>query len=172
MYKHIILLRHAKASSEVEAADIERPLHPRGQADAQELFEWLQQHPLAVERVLVSPSLRTRQTWDRLNDAIDAGEVQEDNNLYLASAGELHHIIQQQPDTVRSLMLIAHNPGLQQLAAMLTQFDHADPRTELLSLKFPTCCFVALRLAATSWSQVSGGNGKLELLWSPKVLAL
>ena len=116
--RQLILLRHAHAESATAGQDdIARPLSATGLAEARAAGDWLREHGLRPDRVLCSTAARTRETLAALGD-IGAGEIYEDASIYEASPGTLASLADANRDAER-LLLVGHNPGLEQLAALM-----------------------------------------------------
>ena len=125
--RELILLRHAHAESAAAGQeDLQRPLSATGQAEARAAGEWLREHGLRPDRVLCSDAARTRDTLAALGD-IGAGEVYEDASIYEASPGTLAALADANRDAER-LLLVGHNPGLEQLAALMHSGQTGDYR--------------------------------------------
>lgn len=125
--RQLILLRHAHAESAASGQDdLERPLSETGLAEARAAGDWLREHGLQPDRVLSSSALRTRQTLTALGD-IGAAEVHEDASIYAASPGILVALADANRDAER-LLLVGHNPGLEQLAALMHSGQTGDYR--------------------------------------------
>jgi phosphohistidine phosphatase len=118
----LLLMRHAQADDQVTGQqDWERPLTRRGQDDAKEMAKRLKAHRIRVELLLVSPSLRTRQTADALIKAYPHARVEYVDELYLADRKRLMSVVQKHGADTKHLMLIAHNPGISEFANELSQ---------------------------------------------------
>lgn len=116
--RELILLRHAHAESPVRGQDdAQRPLSATGQEEAQTAGGWLREHQLLPDRVLCSPAARTQQTLTALGD-LHCSDVREEASIYDASPGTLVALLDAHKDAKR-LMLVGHNPGLEQLVALL-----------------------------------------------------
>ena len=117
----LYLLRHAKSSwSDPTLPDEERPLAPRGRRDAKRVAEHLVQLGIEPELVLCSSARRTRETLELIRPALDATtSVALEAELYAATADTLLEHLRAVPDGVASVLLIGHNPGLQDLALLL-----------------------------------------------------
>jgi phosphohistidine phosphatase SixA len=125
--RQLILLRHAHAESVAAGQDdIARPLSVTGLAEARAAGDWLREHGLQPDRVLCSTAARTRDTLAALGD-IGGGEVYEDASIYEASPGTLAALADANRDAER-LMLVGHNPGLEQLAALMHSGQTGDYR--------------------------------------------
>ena len=109
--------------------------------------------------VLCSPSLRTRQTLEAIESSLGKGSsVELEPQLYAASEGELLERLQALPESVDSVMLIAHNPGLHELARVLASRGPELPRLEK---KFPTGALATLVVDSESWVALGPGDAEL-----------
>ena len=118
--RQLLLLRHAKSSwDDKELPDHERPLNLRGRLAAQAMREAMENLGLAPDLVLVSTAVRTRQTLEALEPWSDTPLVEPVERLYDAPAAVLLDVLHGVKETVRSVLLIAHNPGLHELAMSL-----------------------------------------------------
>ncbi len=97
-----------------------------GLAEARAAGDWLREHGLRPDRVLCSTAARTRETLAALGD-IGAGEIYEDASIYEASPGTLASLADANRDAER-LLLVGHNPGLEQLAALMHSGQTGDYR--------------------------------------------
>jgi phosphohistidine phosphatase len=144
--RRLVLLRHAKSSwQSPEIEDHERPLNRRGEHAGALLGAYFAKHE-AFDLVLCSSARRTRQTLDRIRPALSPPpEILIEDGLYLASAAALLKRIMAVPDEVRNLLLIGHNPGMQELAERLAARSAHKLRTRL-SAKFPTAAAASYRI--------------------------
>lgn len=118
--RQLLLLRHAKSSwDDRDLSDHARPLNPRGQQAADAMRETMKRLGLAPDLVLVSSAKRTQQTMEALEPWAETPLVDTLDSLYLASAPTLLATLQEVAETVRSVMVVGHNPGLHELAMML-----------------------------------------------------
>ena len=167
MRRTIFLLRHGKSSwSDPNLADHDRPLAPRGERAARRIAEHIRRKKLRPALVLCSPSLRTRQTLA----AIRLGKrsaVEVVPQLYGASERELLALVLALPAEVDSVMLIGHNPGLQELALVLASRGDDLPR---LQEKFPTCALATLVVDSESWAALGPGDAELVEYVVPRQL--
>ena len=125
--RELILLRHAHAeSASAGQGDRERPLSATGLQEARDAGDWLRKQGLQPDRVLYSPAARTRDTVLALGE-IGAGELREEASIYDASVGDLIALADTHRDANR-LLLVGHNPGLEQLAALLHSGQSGDYR--------------------------------------------
>ena len=121
MTRTLILLRHAKSAWPEGIPDVQRPLSGRGRRDAPAVGRWLQEKFAKIDLVLCSPAVRATQTWDLASAQLDAiPQVNRDDRLYGASAGELLRITQELPPKASTVVLVGHNPGLEDFLELLT----------------------------------------------------
>ena len=161
------LLRHAKSNWKTGLPDHERPLAKRGRRAAKAIRRHLEDDGFHSELVLCSTARRARETLELIEPALGSAVVQIEDSLYGASSGVLLDRLRAVPDGVGSVMLIGHNPGLQQLA-----LDLAKPSAELreLRVKYPTAALATLELASASWRQIEPGAARLVGFVRPRDL--
>lgn len=155
----LTLMRHANASAgALRGGDFDRPLDDQGQLDALEMGRTLAAGSFAPDLILSSAAVRALATARAIAAGIGypAERIEEDEELYCASLEQLLAAIHEVQGAPRHAALIAHNPGLSELAAWLT----GEPVIAL-----PTCAVVRIELEVSEWGLVSRGRGKqLELL--------
>ncbi len=116
----LILLRHAKSDWSTGAADHERPLAARGLRQAPEAGRWLADHVDEIDRAVVSDAERARRTWELAAAELgSAPPVRLDNRVYGASGGALLGVVRDLPENLATVVLVGHNPGLEDLASTL-----------------------------------------------------
>jgi phosphohistidine phosphatase len=165
----LYLLRHAKSSwADPTLADFERPLAPRGRRAAKRIAKHIVRAGIEPELVLCSPATRARETLELLQPALgDSSTVELDDELYGASADDLLETIRDVDDPVASVMLIGHNPGVQELALLLAS-EGAELRR--LEAKFPTAALATLTCSTSAWSRVTPAGAALAAYVVPKQL--
>ena len=169
--KRLCLLRHAKAKRGV-TPDFERPLTKRGRHAAALMGEWMQRTGLAPNRVLYSPAKRTEQTWMLLNRRLMLrGEPQRPQSLYGASAAALLEHIRALPDSAATVMVIGHNPGLENLARELAGPGSNQAGLEAMAAKFPTAALAVFEIDAGAWHELRPGGARLVRFIRPADLA-
>jgi phosphohistidine phosphatase len=116
----LILLRHGKSDWSGDEPDIDRPLAERGRRQASEAGQWLATHVDRIDLAVVSPAERTRATWDLVVAELrEQPEARYDGDAYAASAGDLLDIIHGLRDELGTVVVVGHNPGLEDLAESL-----------------------------------------------------
>jgi phosphohistidine phosphatase len=147
----LYLLRHAKSSwDEPGLADHDRPLAKRGRRAAKAMAGYLRENEIAPELVLCSTARRARETFERIEPALGAPEVWHERDLYGVSPGKLLERLRSVPDGVGSVMVIGHNPTLEDLALDLAR---PSSKREELEVKFPTGALAALEFPGT-WREL------------------
>jgi phosphohistidine phosphatase len=167
--KTVYLLRHAKSSwDQPSLPDHDRPLAPRGETAAPVMGRHLAEAGLVPERVLCSTAVRARQTWQAVASALSpAPEVAYRRDIYDADAGDLLRVLRELPDDVGSVMLVGHNPAMEELAAMLVGGGDDAARQRMAS-KFPTAALAQIAMDVASWSAITPGRGRLDRFVRPK----
>ena len=158
----LTLIRHAKSSREDPAlADHERPLNERGRAAAPEMARRGREAGWKPDLILVSSAVRTSETagFFRKEFGLADRQVQTVPGLYLAPADALLEIVRSIPGRARDVLLIAHNPGLEDFASLLA----GEPVTP-----FPTCAVARFTCKASTWAAASPGDFALSLFDTPK----
>jgi phosphohistidine phosphatase len=170
--RQLLLLRHAKSSrDDPSVPDRERALSPRGHHAAASVREAMQRLGLAPDLVLVSPARRTRETLDALEPWDEAPLIEPIETLYLASATQLLDIVRGVPETVRSVMVVGHNPGIHELAQLLDRKDAAAPSSAKTQLRagYPTGALAEFNVPG-GWSRLEAGGGQLVRFLRPRDL--
>ena len=153
----LVLLRHAKSSYPDGVIDHDRPLNHRGRRDAAQAGGWLQDHAgeifSATPDVLVSTATRAQQTWDIVSDIYKVAHV-DDERLYDSAVSTLIEVVRAKIEQGIDVLVVSHNPGLEQLAIYLT-LGHAAKKPETALSHMPTSSIVVLRMNDTQWSDTS-----------------
>lgn len=159
--KHLVLVRHAKSSWELDVEDPDRPLSGRGRRDARAVGDLLIERGLEPDLVLCSTATRTRQTWaGAAATGADAGEVTYDAAIYHAWVPELVSLIRSVPETVSTLLMLGHAPGIPDLVEHLAVREHESEMWSRLDTKFPTAAMAVLEVTGP-WSGVGKGRARL-----------
>ena len=173
--RRLLLLRHAKTERDSPSGqDRDRRLDSRGRADAPVIGRYLTDEKLVPDLALVSPAARTRETFDLLAADLEPPPAMEViGGLYGADASELLQIIRMAGHAnsrpAKSVLVVAHNPGLHELSLALIGKAKAHDR-EALEDNLPTSGLAVFKFATEAWDDVSFRHGTLERFVSPKLL--
>jgi phosphohistidine phosphatase len=167
MPRQLLILRHAKSSWDSGAAsDFERPLGERGERDAPRMGEWLNGQELKPDHIISSPAERARQTILAVCEqlGVDKQEIHWDERIYGGSTGDLLQVLAEVPDTAETVMLVGHNPGLENLVLYLCGESVVIPANGKL---LPTAALARMELTA-QWQQLQAGNARKLSVVRPK----
>ncbi len=167
----LLLLRHAKSSWDDPAlADFDRPLAPRGRKAAERMGQVLAARSWLPQRALVSPAARTRETWELVAAALP-GSVSADfpDTLYDAAAEDVLSEIQRTLKAVKTLLILGHNPGLEDLARRLAGANSEAKALQQLREKFPTAALARFDFDG-KWAELGFGRARLTHCLRPKDL--
>lgn len=169
MRRRLYLLRHAKSSwDEPGLVDRERPLAERGRRACAVVAAHIEAAGIEPGAVVCSPAARARETLDRIAVALPPGaERRIEPRVYGADWEQLLEVVRELPDELRSVMLIGHNPGFQDLVLALAAEGEA---LERVRRKFPTAALATLGFAG-DWRRLRPGGAGLEGFVRPKQLA-
>ncbi len=168
--RRLMLMRHAKAVPPEGMADEARPLSARGRKAAAAIGAFMAENGLTPDLALVSPSRRTLETWELLSPAHGKPpHCRTEPRLYAAPAETLLQVVRATPAAVGALLLIGHNPGLEQFAHALTGSGAAEAMARFGS-KMPTASLAVIDLALDDWKRAEPQRGRLELFVTPKSL--
>ncbi len=165
--KTLYILRHAKSSwDNHDLADQDRPLAPRGRQAGGLMAAHMRRAKVRPDLVICSSAVRALQTYEIVSAGLDGlmtASVEDD--LYGASDTGLLVRLQDVPDAVQAVLLVGHNPGLQDLALMLAG-DGDAPGIVRIGDKFPTCALATLDVP-TPWASLGPGHAYLTSLVTP-----
>lgn len=157
-HRRLILTRHAKSAWDDPAlADHDRPLNARGRRSARALGDWMASRGYEPEEVLCSSAKRTQETW-----AMAAGAPLEVRPLLRIEPGLYHAGPDRMLTILRSashatVMMIGHNPGISELAALLPARPPLDPDFR----RYPTGATLVVDFQVEHWSDVKPGEGSV-----------
>ena len=161
--KTLLVLRHAKSSwNDPELDDHERPLNERGRRDGPLMGELVREYGLIPDIVISSDAVRARLTAEAVAEAARyAGEILLDPHLYLASPDDILSLLRTVRENAETVMIIGHNPGLEELVEQLT-----GERPDL-----PTAALAHIVLKIDQWRDLKlSTRGTLVGHWRPKEL--
>jgi phosphohistidine phosphatase len=157
--EHLLLvLRHAKSDwSTPGQADRDRPLSGRGRRQAPEAGRWLAEHGLLPDLVVVSPAVRARRTWDLVAAELPGPlPTRVEKRVYAASRAELLSVLADLPETTGTVLLVGHNPGLEELVEHLVG-EH---------VRLPTSALAVVDVPVP-WSGLGPGSATLRASGRP-----
>jgi phosphohistidine phosphatase len=154
--KTLFLLRHAKAENAAPgSSDINRALNERGKKEAQALGAFIRKQNLTFGLVLCSPAVRARETAELvLSAARVTANVRYDQRIYDASPRQLLDVISEVEANQSAVLLVGHNPGMEELLRALT--GKGEPMA--------TCTLAQIDFNFADWSRVTEDSGSLELI--------
>lgn len=167
----LLLLRHAKSSwDDAALPDRDRSLNKRGRRSAGAIRHAMREFGLIPDLILVSTAKRTLETMSALEPWDDTPLVEPLDNLYLASEAELLATLRGVAETVRTVLLIGHNPGMHDLAVLLAD-RHASAAKPLHLVRegFPTGALAEFSVTGP-WSRLGAGGGRLMRFLTPRML--
>lgn len=157
--RELLLLRHAEAmQTGPDGRDSERPLSMHGEAQARTVGVWLAEQGAAPDAVLCSSARRTQMTADAVGKGLRMPAPRFLPAIYQATPGELLTVIESHAAEARQILLVGHNPGLEQLLALLAEGRSGGGR--------------GMSPASLAWIELPDdtpepGSGRLRQLWSP-----
>ena len=161
--KTLLVLRHAKSSwNDPALDDHERPLNERGRRDAPRMGELVQEYGLLPDVVISSDAVRAQLTAETVAEAAGyAGEILLDQRLYLASPAEIIQVLRTMREDAETIMIVGHNPGLEELVERLTGERQDMPTAALAQIGLPIDHWRDLKLST---------RGTLLAHWRPEEL--
>ncbi|MFJ8493266.1 SixA phosphatase family protein [Streptomyces sp. NPDC094038] len=159
--RRLVVLRHAKSAWPEGVPDRLRPLADRGRRDAPAAGRALAESDSLPDLAVCSTAVRARQTWE-----LAAGQwgtpppVRYDGRVYAADVPDLLAVVHEVPPEVETLLLVGHNPGLEELVLDLAG-DGLDDTLEQMRRKFPTSAIAVLAWHGTTWAELAPGTALL-----------
>jgi phosphohistidine phosphatase len=152
--KTVILVRHGDAK--IGRADKERPLSAVGKNESLQAKEFLKQNEVLWDRMLSSSARRTRDTAAVLKRS--NSDYQELDVLYLATRGEILQLLQEQPEEASSIIVIGHNPGMEEICRTLVPNER---------VYFTTASVAVIDLEITAWTDLLSCDAQLRCAFNP-----
>lgn len=166
--RRLVVLRHAKSAWPEGVPDHRRPLAPRGRRDAPAAGIALVEADCLPDLALCSTAERARQTWELASAEWGTPPpVRYEPRLYGADVPELLDAVHQVPPEVETLLLIGHNPGLEDLVLELAG-DSLDDALDEVRVKFPTSAIAVLAWHGSTWQDLARGTALLTGLTVPR----
>jgi Phosphohistidine phosphatase SixA len=170
--KRLTLLRHAKSGwDDPVSRDFDRPVNMRGKKAAEVIGRWLRDQRISFDYIASSPAVRCVETIDHLS--IGYGETMTpvwDRRAYLASGSSLLDIVHEAPENSERMLLVGHNPGLEDLILSLVPDVGGDDTRDAVEEKFPTASLVEIDFDVDAWDAIRPGGGKLVYFKRPRDL--
>jgi phosphohistidine phosphatase len=168
----LTLFRHAKSGwDDAVARDFDRPLNARGEKAAVLMGTWVKRNGVTFDHVVASPAVRVIDTIDQFvkgtGERIDATW---DRRIYLASSATLMDVLRDQSDEYKSIMMVGHNPGMEDLVFDIVPDDGSSPLRDVVWEKYPTAAIARLELDIDSWADIDRKCGRLTLFIRPRDL--
>ena len=168
----LTLLRHAKSGwDDPVARDFDRPLNKRGEKAAVLMGRWVQANDITFDHVVASPAVRVIDTIDQFvlgtGERIDATW---DRRIYLASSATLMDVLRDQSDDHKSVLMVGHNPGMEDLVFDIVADDGSSPLRDIVWEKYPTAAIARMQLDIDSWAAIDRKTGKLTHFIRPRDL--
>jgi phosphohistidine phosphatase len=166
------LYRHAKSDwHDARARDFDRPLNARGRKGAAIMGTYIREYGVEWQRVIASPAARVAETIEIGSKAAHITiPVIWDRRIYLASSAILLDLLREVKGDPASILMVGHNPGLEDLIFDLVPENGSDPLRAMVEQKFPTAAFAVLEIAADSWTDLEEGSARLIHLKRPRDL--
>lgn len=171
--KSLTILRHAKSGWDVPVErDFDRPINARGRRGAALMGEYWRRQDWPLDWIIASPAVRVAETLDLFLPAAGLQDMEPhwERRVYLASAATLLDVVRDAGALGDHLMLVGHNPGLEDLAMMLVPADPANAARTALEEKLPTAALVRIEAAITDWHHLREGCGRLSAFVRPRDL--
>ena len=169
--KTLSLLRHAKSSwDDPVQRDYDRPLNARGKRAARTIGQWMARQRLAFDAVIASSATRVQEPLAFVGEG--RGEPFDpiwDKRIYMASAASLFDIVRETGDDIGHLLLVGHNPGLEELLLLATEGEQSPLRAEAEE-KYPTATFATLVFDVDGWDAIEESKARLACFTRPRDL--
>jgi phosphohistidine phosphatase len=159
--KTLLLLRHAKSSwKQAEQADQDRPLNKRGKKEAPKVGKYLKENDLIPNLILSSSARRAYDTAQVVAEECGfEGNIDLYQDLYLSEPACYLDILHCLPDDARRVLVVGHNPDVEELLTLLTD----------VSEHMTTAALAVIDLPISSWQELNEAtDGRLQILWVPR----
>lgn len=165
--KTVYFVRHAKAENhDLNQPDFNRSLIEKGTMHAEKMSAFVKTFKFAPEFIFSSPAQRARQTSGIFLDTLGMGKsIQFVDTFYPGSSTAYVEFLQKLDDSLKTIMIVAHNPALEEVVMQLTSRSG-------YNVKMPTCAIAGVNFFADLWSEIKPGAGVLRLLVYPKMFSI
>lgn len=167
--KTLLLLRHAKSNwDDASLDDFDRPLSERGREAAPKIGKELAARGWLPDAILGSAAVRVQQTWALVAAQLaNAPKPALSKALYMAAPARLLQHTRKTPETVNSLLVVGHNPGMEEFAALIAGDDSDDAALAGIREKFPTAALARFEFEGP-WEKLRRGTARLTHFLRPK----
>lgn len=170
--KTLTLFRHGKSGWDSPVSrDFDRPINERGRRGSRLIGEYAAREGLEFDHILSSPAVRCTETLDGFWEGY--GRILHpnwDRRVYLASGDSLLDVVHDLEDGDSAVLMCGHNPGIEELALMLTPDVRSDELREEIEEKYPTASIAEIVFDVASWKDVKEAGGTLTRLVRPRDL--
>ena len=168
MSRTLLLLRHGKSDWSTGVDDFDRPLKKRGIRSTLRIGSWLKEHNLQPDYIVTSPAKRALETATIISKCagIRKKDIYKDEHIYLASPESLLYVLESMPEQAKRILLVGHNPGLEQLLYYLLDGQLDIPADGKI---LPTAALAVLEMP-DKWRKLNSGAAELKALIRPRNL--
>ena len=168
----LTLFRHAKSSwDDTIPRDFDRPLNKRGEKAAVTMGKWVKENGLTFDHVVASPAVRVIDTIDQfVKGTCERIDATWDRRIYLASSATLMDVLRDQSDEFKDIMMVGHNPGMEDLVFDIVPDDGSTPLRDLVWEKYPTAAIARMALNIDRWADIDRKCGTLTHFIRPRDL--
>ena len=164
--RRLMLLRHAKSDWPTGVGDQDRPLGPRGRHDAPRMGEEMARRGLRPGLAIISTARRTLETFALVSPFVQPVEERFEKAVYEARAETILDLVRGVDDRITVLMVVGHNPAMEQAASFLIG-EGSHRLRDKLGEKFPTAALAVIDFEAGGWRDVDRASGRLVLFLTP-----
>lgn len=171
--KTLTLLRHAKSGWDQPAArDFDRAINERGERAATVMGKHARDQALIFDMIVASPAVRVVDTLDIFQEAMGITHLEPkwDRRIYLASSASLIDVLRDAPDSAQHILMVGHNPGLEDLILDLVPDSKDEPLRAIAEEKFPTAALAQMELPIERWADVAPRTAHLVQITRPRDL--
>lgn len=166
--RSLLILRHGEAGHSFSGDDHARTLTSHGEQQARQVGSWLRVSGLLPDATVCSDAMRTRQTCIWVNEQLGekAPTAYLDDRLYLAAPRQMLSVINETPETVQSLLVVAHMPGVQEVSMELASVHSEEESVIRMAGSWPTAGVAHLQLDKP-WAELDGRDARLVAFQVP-----
>jgi phosphohistidine phosphatase len=170
--KRLTLLRHAKSDwLDRSLRDFDRPLNARGMKGAKAMGLYAAEKKMVFDAVVASPAVRVTETIDHFEAAYGQTLHPDwDRRVYLASSVTLIDVLRGVDDSANHVLMVGHNPGLEDLVFDLVPDDGSSPLRDVVEEKFPTAALAIMELSIDRWADLDNRTARLIEVTRPRDL--